>query len=199
MAEPFDYQAFLKTLTRRPGVYRMLDEAGAVLYVGKARDLKARVTSYFRGQGLTSKTLAMVQRIARVETTVTRSEIEALLLEQSLIKAERPPFNVLLRDDKSYPMIALTAHSDFPRLRLFRVGEIARVERCLGPFRPPERCGKRSRCCKSSFACEAAPIATLPTEVGPVFNIRSAAVVAPAWASSTKRPIKRTFATPFCF
>lgn len=94
MAEPFDYQAFLKTLTRRPGVYRMLDEAGAVLYVGKARDLKARVTSYFRGQGLTSKTLAMVQRIARVETTVTRSEIEALLLEQSLIKAERPPFNV---------------------------------------------------------------------------------------------------------
>lgn len=134
MAEPFDYQAFLKTLTRRPGVYRMLDEAGAVLYVGKARDLKARVTSYFRGQGLTSKTLAMVQRIARVETTVTRSEIEALLLEQSLIKAERPPFNVLLRDDKSYPMIALTAHSDFPRLRLFRGRRDRKGGKVFGPF-----------------------------------------------------------------
>ena len=134
MANAFDYQSFLKTLTRRPGVYRMLDAEGAVLYVGKARDLKARVSSYFRGQGLTSKTLAMVQRIARVETTVTGSEIEALLLEQSLIKAERPPFNILLRDDKSYPMIALTEHKDFPRLRVFRGRREGKGKTLFGPF-----------------------------------------------------------------
>ncbi|MEE4381622.1 MAG: excinuclease ABC subunit UvrC [Pseudomonadales bacterium] len=131
---PFDHEAFLKTLTRRPGVYRMVAADGTVLYVGKARDLRARVSSYFRGSGLTAKTLAMVARIADIQVTVTGSEAEALLLEQSLIKAERPPYNVVLRDDKSYPFIQLTPHEDFPRLRFYRGARNRRQGRFFGPY-----------------------------------------------------------------
>lgn len=130
---PFDPEAFLKTLPQRPGVYRMLDEAGKALYVGKARNLKARVTSYFRASGLTAKTIALVNRIADIQVTVTSSETEALLLEQSLIKSERPPYNVVLRDDKSYPYIYLTDHSDFPRLTFHR-GAKKKTGRYFGPF-----------------------------------------------------------------
>ena len=156
MANAFDYQSFLKTPTRRPGVYRIsLMRKGPCSSVGKARDLKARVSSYFRGQGLTSKPLAMVQRIARVETTVTGSEIEALLLEQSLIKAERPPFNILLRDDKSYPMIALTEHKDFPRLRVFRGRREGKGKTLFDPFL------RRRRARNAHRASEAFPTAQL--------------------------------------
>ncbi len=129
----FDPDAVLRHLTRRPGVYEMLDAAGEVLYVGKARNLRARVSSYFRGSGLTAKTLAMVGRIQDIRTTVTASETEALLLEQSLIKDRRPPFNVVLRDDKSYPYIQLTTHADFPRLDFYR-GSRRRPGRYFGPY-----------------------------------------------------------------
>jgi excinuclease ABC subunit C len=132
-AAPFDHRAFLAHLTTRPGVYQMLDAEGGVLYVGKARNLKARVSSYFRASGLQAKTLAMVSRIADVRVTVTRTETEALLLEQSLIKAERPPYNIMLRDDKSYPLIHLTPHEDFPRLRFYR-GPRRRDGKYFGPF-----------------------------------------------------------------
>lgn len=130
---PFDSDAFLETLTRKPGVYRMLDSEGRALYVGKARNLKNRVSSYFRASGLASKTMALVDRIARIEVTVTNSETEALLLEQSLIKAERPPYNVVLRDDKSYPYIYLTDHRDFPRLTFHR-GARRKTGRYFGPY-----------------------------------------------------------------
>jgi excinuclease ABC subunit C len=130
---PFDAEAFLKTLPQKPGVYRMLDAQGAALYVGKARNLKARVTSYFRASGLSTKTLALVGRIADVQITVTGSETEALLLEQSLIKSERPPYNVVLRDDKSYPYIYLTDHADYPRLTFHR-GAKKKTGRYFGPF-----------------------------------------------------------------
>lgn len=130
---PFDAEAFLQTLPQRPGVYRMLDADGAALYVGKARNLKARVTSYFRASGLTAKTMALVARIADIEITVTGSETEALLLEQSLIKSERPPYNVVLRDDKSYPYIYLTDHADYPRLTFHR-GARKKTGRYFGPF-----------------------------------------------------------------
>ena len=95
MSEPvFDHEAFLATLTRKPGVYRMLGADDAVLYVGKARNLKNRVANYFRSSGLESKTLALVAKIVDVQITVTNSETEALLLEQSLIKQEKPPYNL---------------------------------------------------------------------------------------------------------
>lgn len=129
----FDHETFLANLTRRPGVYQMLDADGAVLYVGKARNLKNRVSSYFRASGLVAKTLAMVSRIADVRITVTATETEALLLEQSLIKKERPPYNIVLRDDKSYPYIHLTPHEDFPRLQFYR-GSRKRPGKFFGPY-----------------------------------------------------------------
>src|SRR5512138_1148402 len=100
----FDPAVVLAHLTHRPGVYRMLDAAGTVIYVGKARALKRRVTSYFQGsRAHDAKTIAMVRSIAGIEVTVTRTEVEALMLEYNLIKEHRPRFNVMLRDDKSYP------------------------------------------------------------------------------------------------
>jgi excinuclease ABC subunit C len=116
----FDTRSFLKQLTERPGVYRMYDAAGNVLYVGKARNLKKRVTSYFRKSGLAPKTEALVSRIDSIEVTITSSETEALLLEQNLIKSLRPPYNILLRDDKSYPYIYLSSHDDYPSLTFRR-------------------------------------------------------------------------------
>ena len=116
----FDSKSFLKRLTERSGVYRMYDEGGSVLYVGKARNLKKRVGSYFRKTGLAPKTEALVAKITAIEVTITGSETEALLLEQNLIKSLRPPYNILLRDDKSYPYIYLSSHSDYPSLTFRR-------------------------------------------------------------------------------
>ncbi|MEP3561846.1 MAG: excinuclease ABC subunit UvrC, partial [Marinobacter sp.] len=107
-------------LSERAGVYRMYDSAGEILYVGKARNLKNRVSSYFRKTGLAPKTEALVGKIHSIEVTITGSETEALLLEQNLIKSLRPPYNILLRDDKSYPYIYLSSHSDYPSLTFRR-------------------------------------------------------------------------------
>ena len=132
MAE-FDSSRFLKNLTVRPGVYQMKDASGNILYVGKAKNLKARVSSYFRGSGLASKTMAMVSKIAQVEITVTRNEVEALLLEQNLIKDSRPPYNILLRDDKSYPYIFMNTSHRFPGL-YYRRGHRQNAGKTFGPF-----------------------------------------------------------------
>jgi len=129
----FDASAFLKTLTARPGVYRMLDADGKVLYVGKAGSLRKRVASYFRSSGLSPKTRALVEQIVRVEVTVTHTEGEALLLESNLIKQFRPRYNVLLRDDKSYPYIYLSTGQEFPRVALHR-GARRRKGRYFGPY-----------------------------------------------------------------
>lgn len=129
----FDHKNYLATLTRRPGVYRMIDAKGGVIYVGKARNLKNRVGSYFRASGLASKTMAMVEKIAAIEVTVTGSDTEALLLEQSLIKDNRPAYNIQLRDDKSYPYILLTDADTYPRLSFYR-GSRKRKGRFFGPY-----------------------------------------------------------------
>ena len=127
----FDAEPFLASLTTRPGVYQMVGDGDAVLYVGKARNLKARVTAYFRASGLSAKTMALVAKVRDIQVTVTSSETEALLLEQSLIKAERPRYNVVLRDDKSYPYIELTEHP-YPRLAFHR--GTRKGGRYFGPF-----------------------------------------------------------------
>lgn len=129
----FDSKAFLKTLTTRPGIYRMLDSDRNVLYVGKAGDLRKRVSSYFRKSGLSAKTQALVAQITDVEITVTHTESEALLLESNLIKQIRPRYNVLLRDDKSYPYIYLSSEQDFPRIIVHR-GARRGKGRYFGPF-----------------------------------------------------------------
>ena len=129
----FDAEHFLKNLTRKPGVYRMFDAQGKVLYVGKARNLKNRVSSYFRASGLATKTMAMVAKIHHIETTVTKSETEALLLEQNLIKNDRPPYNILLRDDKSYPFVHISTQNTFPRLSFHR-GLKKGAGKYFGPF-----------------------------------------------------------------
>lgn len=115
----FDAKAFLTTVPQQPGVYRMLNQAGTVIYVGKAKDLKKRLASYFRQQHSSNKTRALVQHIQQIEITVTHSESEALILENNLIKQYMPKYNVLLRDDKSYPYILLTDHRH-PRLTSHR-------------------------------------------------------------------------------
>jgi excinuclease ABC subunit C len=130
---PFDSRLFLSTCSTLPGVYQMLDRDGNVLYVGKARDLKARLSSYFLKTVAAPKTRALVARIDAVQTTVTGSETEALLLEQALIKSLLPPYNILMRDDKSYPYIKITTSDSFPRVAFHR-GPRRPGARYFGPF-----------------------------------------------------------------
>ena len=134
----FDSQTFLAMATGNPGVYQMYGSKTPaaeeiLLYVGKAKNLKKRLASYFRKTGLGPKTQALVSRIARIELTVTASETEALLLEQSLIKTHQPPYNILLRDDKSYPYIFLSEGELYPRLAFHR-GAKQKKGRYFGPF-----------------------------------------------------------------
>ncbi|HEY2452041.1 MAG TPA: excinuclease ABC subunit UvrC [Scandinavium sp.] len=132
MSDVFDSKAFLKTVTSQPGVYRMYDAGGTVIYVGKAKDLKKRLSSYFRSNLGSRKTEALVGQISQIDVTVTHTETEALLLEHNYIKLYQPRYNVLLRDDKSYPFIFLSSDTH-PRLAMHRGAKHAKGE-YFGPF-----------------------------------------------------------------
>ncbi|MBN8714743.1 MAG: excinuclease ABC subunit UvrC [Xanthomonadales bacterium] len=132
-APAFDGKAFVRTLSSSPGVYRHFDATGELLYVGKASNLRKRVSSYFLRPPKEPRIAAMVAQIARVEVTITRTEGEALLLESQLIKSLKPRYNILLRDDKSYPYIYLSTGEDYPRLGFHR-GARTKPGRYFGPY-----------------------------------------------------------------
>ncbi|WP_027156903.1 excinuclease ABC subunit UvrC [Methylobacter luteus] len=129
----FDVKAFLKSLTTRPGIYKMLNDEGEIIYIGKAKNLKNRVSSYFKPQTASPKQQAMVAKVAAIEVTVTHTEGEALLLECQQIKRYKPRYNICLRDDKSYPYIFLSTEQDFPRITMHR-GAKSKRGRYFGPY-----------------------------------------------------------------
>lgn len=155
-----DLGLFLSQLPNDPGVYRMLDEQGNVLYVGKASNLKKRVSSYFSKQASGIKTQSLVSQIHAIDISVTRSETEALLLESNLIKRLRPKYNILMRDDKTYPYIHLSDHPEFPRIELYRSKKKPLSGHYFGPY-PSSRAVKETiitiqkvfklRNCRDSF------------------------------------------------
>src|ERR1700743_457192 len=129
----FDAKEFVGSLPRRPGVYRMYDAEQKILYIGKAKNLRDRVGTYFAASNVNPKVQALVHQIADIEVTVANSETEALLLEYNLIKAHKPRFNVVLRDDKSFPYIQVQDTHEFPRLAFYR-GPRTQPGRYFGPF-----------------------------------------------------------------
>jgi excinuclease ABC subunit C len=133
VSEVFDAKVFVDSLPARPGVYRMLDGEAQILYVGKARNLKSRVGSYFQPSNVQPKVQALVAKTVNMEVTITNSDTEALLLEYNLIKKHRPRFNVVLRDDKSFPYLHLETQHDFPRLNFYR-GSRKEPGKYFGPY-----------------------------------------------------------------
>ena len=133
VSQQFDPKVFVDSLPGRPGVYRMLDGDGQILYVGKARNLKSRVASYFQPSNVQPKVQALIAKTANMEVTITNSDTEALLLEYNLIKKHRPRFNVVLRDDKSFPYLHLETNHEFPRLNFYR-GSRREPGKYFGPY-----------------------------------------------------------------
>lgn len=158
---------FLHNLTHEPGIYRMIDSQGTVLYVGKAIDLKKRVSQYFQKKLAHPKTQALVQQIVNVEVTVTRSETEALLLESNLIKTLRPKYNVLLRDDKTYPYLFIQTDHPFPSMSIYRGKQKPKSGKVFGPFpntaavhetlHTLQKCFKLRNCYDTTFASRTRP------------------------------------------
>ncbi|MCF6251809.1 MAG: excinuclease ABC subunit UvrC [Methylococcaceae bacterium] len=129
----FDIKDFLKNLTKRPGIYKMLNDKGDIIYIGKAKNLKNRVSSYFRTGTASPKQQAMVVKIAAIEVIVTHTEGEALLLESQQIKRFKPRYNICLRDDKSYPYIFISSYHDYPQITFHR-GAKKKQGKYFGPY-----------------------------------------------------------------
>ncbi len=129
----FDVKTFLRHLTQKPGIYKMLDDSREIIYIGKAKNLKNRVSSYFRSRSASPKQQAMIAKVASIEVTVTRTEGEALLLESQQIKRYKPRYNICLRDDKSYPFVFISSHHEFPQVTFHR-GAKKRKGMYFGPY-----------------------------------------------------------------
>ena len=173
--QAFDFRSFLRNLTHRPGVYRMLNARGKVIYVGKALDLRKRVASYFQKSHTDPKTASMMTLVRNVEVTVTNTEAEALILEYNLIKRHKPRFNVVLRDDKSYPYIYVSTRHAFPRLE-FRRGAKKGKGRYFGPYPSAGAVRKTLNELQKLFMIRSARTTTSQTAADPACNTRSGGV-----------------------
>lgn len=178
--------AFVKRLPNNPGVYRMFSSDGDVLYVGKARNLKKRVSNYARGIGHSNRITRMIRETVTMEFVVTRTETEALLLEANLIKRLRPRFNVLMRDDKSFPYILLTGDHRAPGIFKHR-GARSRKGDYFGPFASAGAVGRTINALQRAFLLRTCTDSVLKHEPAPAFSIRSSAVPAPARMRSATR------------
>lgn len=179
MSDVFDAKAFLKTVTSQPGVYRMYDAGGTVIYVGKAKNLKKRLSSYFRSNLASRKTEALVALIAQIDVTVTHTETEALLLEHNYIKLYQPRYNVLLRDDKSYPFIFLSGDTH-PRLAMHRGAKHAKGE-YFGPFPNGYAVRETLALLQKIFPSVSVKTASTAIAPAPVCSIRLVAAWGRAW------------------
>lgn len=172
----------------------MFDADAKLLYVGKAKSLKKRLASYFRKSGLAPKTAALVARIAQVETTITSNETEALLLEQTLIKEWRPPYNILLRDDKSYPFVFLSSEDEYPRLSLHR-GAKKRKGRYFGPYPSAGAIRESLNLLQKAFLVRQCEDSYFRNRTRPCLQYQIKRCKGPAWGWSVLRSTPRTCAT----
>jgi excinuclease ABC subunit C len=176
----------LRQLDNAPGVYRMLDAQSRVLYVGKARALKKRVSSYAKPTGHSPRIARMIRETASMMFLTTRTETEALLLEQNLIKQLKPKYNVLLRDDKSFPNILVSRAHPFPQIKKHRGAKKEKGD-YFGPFASAGAVNRTLNQLQKVFLCATAPTRPSTAARGPVCSTRSSAARRPASATSARR------------
>ncbi len=189
----------IKRLPNLPGVYKMIGKSGDILYVGKAKSLKNRVSSYFAKTIDHPKTRALVQRIHHIDTIITRSETEALLLEQNLIKLHRPPYNVLLRDDKSYLYVFISADKPYPRLAYGRGKGQHQKGKFFGRSHQRTQQKKPYCLCKKCFRYASAPTHFLKRVSVRALNTKSSVAVRRVWGWYLPKITPMMSITPFVF